>query len=132
MATNEVMSPQSDYNITIIPATESPVSTFLSGEPVVCGQIPGVCQADADTTTGQVAISRRGVFNLLVNAVDSSGNSAVSNGDIVYYDAVHTIKLSKEATGTIRFGYAFDYTKAAGASLITSGSSGTIPVLVGY
>jgi hypothetical protein len=132
MAKLELLSPQSDYNITVIPATESPVATPASGDPVVCGQIPGVCQANADSVTGAVAVSRRGAFTLTVNAVNDSGNSAVNNGDTVYFTAAHAIKLSKEAVGSVRFGYAFDASVASGTQLIASGSSGAIPVLIGY
>lgn len=92
-----------------------------SGDPCVVGQIPGVSLNGG----GAVAqtIDTGGVYTLNVNGVDGSGNSAVAQGDIIYYTAGDTVKLSKKATG-VRFGYA--------VGTLTSGATGKIDVALGY
>ncbi|HEY9337898.1 MAG TPA: capsid cement protein, partial [Kribbella sp.] len=72
---------------------------------------------------GTTSVDTAGVWNLSVKGVDGSGNSAVAVGDILYYVAADTPKLSKKATG-VRYGYAM--------AAITSGSTATIPVKLGY
>lgn len=136
MAANERINPQSDYNLQVIPTAISPVTTPTSGSPVLFGQLPGVCQEDA-LSDGSVVISTKGVFDLTVNGVNDSGNSAVNAGDKLYFTGGHSKVLSKEATGSVFFGYAFSpsgsgqATVAAGSQLIASGSSGIIGVKVG-
>lgn len=97
-------------------------TTPASGDPVVCGQIPGVALINEETDGGTTA-ALDGQFNLSVKGVDGSGNSAVAVGDIIYYVAADTPKLSKKATG-VRFGYA--------AATVGSGSTATVAVEVGY
>jgi len=94
-----------------------------SGDPVIYGQRPGVAMTDEDTTTGRTTVDFDGVYNLSVKGVDTSGNSAVAEGDILYYVAADTPKLSKKNTG-VRFGY------AKGA--ITGGQTASIDVIIGY
>lgn len=94
----------------------------VSGDPAVSGQIPGVCLIDRDAN-GNATIHLTGVYDLAVNGVDGSGNAAVAIGDILYYTAGDTIKLSKKTTG-VRFGYAM--------GALASGANGTIPVKIGY
>jgi len=91
-----------------------------SGDPVVVGGITGVALVDRDSD-GYAVIRRKGVFNLEVNGVDGSGNSAVAIGDSIYYVTGDTIKLSKKATGVL-FGYALE--------AVASGASATIKVLL--
>ena len=102
-------------------------TTPASGDPVVCGQIPGVALRDEYASgtplAGQTTVGLDDVAEFSVKGVDGSGNSAVAVGDIIYYVAADTPKLSKKATG-VRFGYA----RAA----VTSGSTGTIAVQIGY
>jgi predicted RecA/RadA family phage recombinase len=93
-----------------------------SGDPVLIGQIPAVATTD-ERADGTTSIDTQGVWNLSVKGVDGSGNSAVAAGDIIYYVAADTPKLSKKATG-VRYGYA--------TAAITSGSTATIPVKLGY
>lgn len=97
-------------------------ATPASGDPVRYGERPGVA-LNAEGANGLTTVAFRGEFSLSVKGVDGSGNAAVAEGDILYYVDADTPKLSKKATGH-RFGY------AAGA--VTSGSTGTIPVIVGY
>ena len=115
MATNEVY----DNADTLY---ESVPSGKLSGDPVVVGQIPGVCLIDRDAN-GKATIVRRGAYNLSVKGIDGSGNSAVAVGDILYYTDADTPPVSKKATG-VRFGYADE--------AVTSGATATIRVILGY
>lgn len=93
-----------------------------SGDPVVVGQIPGVALT-AERTDGTTSIQLDGAFDLSVKGIDGSGNSAVAPGDILYYVAADTPKISKKATG-VRFGYALE--------AVGSGATATIAVKVGY
>lgn len=97
-------------------------TTPVSGDPVVYGQRPGVCEV-SEGADGLASVKFSGEFTLSVKGVDGGGNSAVAEGDILYYTAADTPKISKKSTG-VRFGY------AAGA--VTSGSTATIPVIIGY
>lgn len=103
-----------------LPATDP--TTPKSGDPVVIGQLPAVSTTN-ERSDGTTSIDTAGVWNLSVKGVDGSGNSAVAVGDILYYVAADTPKLSKKATG-VRYGYALD--------AITSGQTATIRVKLGY
>lgn len=94
----------------------------LSGAPMVVGQIPGVLTGDADAANTAV-MQRDGIFSLSVKGIDQSGNSAVVIGDILYYTAGDTPKISKKNTG-VRFGYAL--------GAVNSAATATIPVQIGY
>jgi predicted RecA/RadA family phage recombinase len=93
-----------------------------SGDPVIIGQVPAVATTN-ERSDGTTSVDTAGVWNLSVKGVDGSGNSAVAAGDILYYVAADTPKLSKKATG-VRFGYAL--------AAITSGQTATIRVKLGY
>lgn len=97
-------------------------ATPVSGDPVVVGQLPGVALVNEDAA-GNTTVKTNGVASLSVKGIDAGGNSAVAVGDIVYYTAADTPKLSKKATG-VRFGYALDP--------VTSGATATIRVKIGY
>lgn len=97
-------------------------TTPASGDPVHVGQIPGVALV-AEDTAGLTTAALDGEFTLSVKGVDGGGNSAVADGDILYYVDADTPKLSKKTTG-VRFGY------ARGA--VISGATTTIPVEIGY
>lgn len=106
--------------------TSAPGTTALSGDPVIVGQIPGVALKDATDTvanSGTAPIQFDGVYTLSVKAIDGGGNSAVAVGDILYYVAADTPRLSKKNTG-VRFGYALE--------AISSGATQSIKVKVGY
>lgn len=101
-------------------------ATPASGDPVTCGQVPGVALTDeGDGGNGATAttVALDGVFDLSVKGVNGSGNSAVAVGDIIYYVSGDTPKLSKKATG-VRFGYARE--------AVASGATSTINVQIGY
>lgn len=92
-----------------------------SGDPVLCGQIPGVA-LDVEDAAGATTVAIDGVFNLAVKGVDQSANAAVAAGDAIYYVTGDTPKLSKKNTGVL-FGYAL--------GSVSSGGTSTIPVEVG-
>jgi predicted RecA/RadA family phage recombinase len=118
MATNEVYEDGDNLSLVCTDPT-----TPASGGPVLCGQIPGVALI-AETADGLTTITTKGVYDLSVKAVDSSGNSAVAAGDIIYYQTGDTPKLSKKATSGVRFGYALE--------AVTSAATATIQVKLGY
>jgi len=97
-------------------------TTPASGDPVINGQVPGVA-LNAEDTAGNTTVALDGDYNLSVKGVDGGGNSAVADGDLLYYVSADTPKLSKKTSG-VRFGYA----RAA----VTSGATATIRVQVGY
>ncbi|MGH3375991.1 MAG: capsid cement protein [Actinoallomurus sp.] len=97
-------------------------ATPASGDPVLYGQRPGVALT-SEGTDGLTSVDFKAVPNLSVKAIDGSGNSAVAEGDIIYYVSGDTPKLSKKATG-VRFGYAM--------GAVTSAATATIPVKIGY
>jgi predicted RecA/RadA family phage recombinase len=117
MAKNEVYR---DADRLAVAATDP--TTPASGDPVVYGQRPGVCEV-TESSDGLSSVKVSGVFTLSVKGVDGSGNSAVAEGDILYYVSADTPKISKKATG-VRFGYAM--------GAVTSGATATIPVIIGY
>jgi predicted RecA/RadA family phage recombinase len=101
------------------PLTCTSPTTPASGDPVVCGQIPGVALADEDAA-GLTTVALDGVFDL---AVDAEGGD-VAAGDILYYDAADANKINNASSGNVRFGYAL--------GAVTSGALATIPVEIGY
>ena len=118
MATNEVFNPANRLSVVC-----SHPTTPASGDPVLVGQKGGVALTD-ERTDGTTTVQFDGVWDLLVTAVNGSGNSAVAAGDIIYYvtgDAPDV--LSKKATG-VRFGYALE--------AVDSGEQAMIRVWVGY
>jgi predicted RecA/RadA family phage recombinase len=118
MATNEVYKPGQAISLA---ATDPAVPA--SGDPVLVGQLPGVSMT-AERADGNTSVQTEGVFNLSVKGVITGpANSAVAVGDILYYTTGHTPKLDKDVGG-VRFGYAL--------GTLTSGSTGTIPVKLGY
>ncbi len=98
-------------------------ATPASGDPVVCGKIPGVALA-AEDTAGVTTVALDGQFTLSVKGEDASGNSAVADGDILYYEQGQTPPVDKDATNGVRFGY------ARGA--VVSGATTSIAVEIGY
>ncbi len=98
-------------------------ATPVSGDPVMVGQIPGVALTD-ERADGTTSIDTAGVYNLSVKGENNAGNVAVAAGDILYYEAGQTPPVNKDNVAGIRFGYAL--------AAITSGSTATIAVKVGY
>jgi len=118
MAINEVFDNHPDK----LSAVATHPTTPTLGGPARLGQLPMVCIV-TEGTDGIGTYAIQGVYDLSVKAIDAGGNSAVAVGDIIYYTDADTPPLSKKATG-VRFGYALE--------AITSGSTDTINVLIGY
>lgn len=93
-------------------------ASIESGDPVCVVALTGVAQYDTDAS-GKVVIDRNGTYDLSVAAVNAQGNSAVVEGDSIYYNSGDTPKLNKKSAGVL-FGYALEG--------ITSGSTATIEV----
>ncbi len=98
-------------------------TTPASGDPVLCGQIPGVALENEDAN-GATTVALDGAFRLSVKGENAAGNSAVAVGDILYYEAGQTPPVNKDATNGVRFGYAL--------AAVSSGATATIAVEIGY
>lgn len=96
-------------------------SAVKSNDPVVVGQVPGVAAADAGAD-GSGVMFTDGIFNLSVKGENQGGNTAVAEGDILYFDSAKSA-LNKDTT-KVRYGYALKG--------VASGSTATIPVQLGY
>lgn len=105
------------------PMTCSQPATPASGDPVLCGQIPGVALT-AEDSAGVTTVALDGMFELSVKGEGAGGNAAVADGDILYYEAGQTPPINKDATNGVRYGYA--------RGVVSSGATATIPVEVGY
>lgn len=94
-------------------------ATPKSGDPVRWGELTGVAltneRADGTTTVRFT----NAVATVSVKGVNGSGNSAVADGDEIFYVDADTPKLSKKATGRL-FGQAM--------GTVGSGSTGSIRV----
>jgi predicted RecA/RadA family phage recombinase len=99
------------------------LASITSGMPVVVGKVPGVALTSSETTTNKVTVQTDGVFTLSVKAINATVGDAVAAGDILYYVAADTPKLSKKPAG-VRFGYALE--------AVAESATGTIKVKVGY
>lgn len=103
--------------------TYTPLSGVLpaaakSNDPVIFGQIPGVCATDAVANIPTMYLD--GIFSLSVQAE----LAPIAAGDILYIDPVETPVLSNTAAGGIRYGYALE--------AVGNGLTKTILVKVGY
>jgi predicted RecA/RadA family phage recombinase len=108
------------------PLVATDPATPASGDPVLAGQTAGVALT-AENADGVTTVALDGQFTLSVKGLGTGGaNSAVADGDIVYYVPGNTPKLSKasDGAGAVRFGYA--------RGTVGSGATATIPVEVGY
>lgn len=108
-------------NLDVTPGEGRSGAAAVSGDPVVCGKIPGVLVGNA-AADGTGIMQRDGIFNLSVKGNDGS-SAAIPNGAILYFTAADTPPLSSKASG-VRFGYALKG--------VASGATATIPVQVGY
>jgi len=114
MATNKRQDGK-DFRLTVGAA-------IVSGNPVVVGNgLAGVALTDYDTVDGKATIEVEGVYDLSVQAVNDTGNSAVAVGDRLYYAGSTTPWLSKKKAGKF-FGIALE--------AVTTGATATIEVLL--
>jgi predicted RecA/RadA family phage recombinase len=98
-------------------------ATPASGDPVLFGQLPAVAVTD-ERADGTTSVDTEGVWEMSVQGADGAGNAAIAAGDIIYYDSAATVKLNKDATNGVRWGYAL--------AAVSSGATSTIRVKVGY
>lgn len=94
-----------------------------SGDPFLYGDYrPCVLLTDAETDSPYNAtVKTSGVFDLSVEAVNASGDSAVSIGDMIFYTSTDDPVLNKKGTGK-PFGVALE--------AIDAGETATINVLI--
>ena len=98
-------------------------ATPASGDPVLCGQLPGVALT-AEGSDGYPTVKLNGTAELLVKG-ETTTNAAIAVGDILYYDSAATPhKINKDSSNGVRFGYALE--------AVDSGASATILVKIGY
>lgn len=111
------------WNDSLAVVTTAPASP-VSGDPVICGQIPGVALTNKDAVDNLTTIALNGAFLLSVKG-ETTTDAAIAVGDILYYDTAATPhKINKDNTNGVRFGYAL--------AAVASGATTTIPVKIGY
>lgn len=93
-------------------------ATPASGDVVRYGDRVGIALTD-ERDDGTTTVKFTCVADVPVKGVNGSGNSAVADGDVLYYVDADTPKLSKKATGT-RAGIA--------QAAVSSGGTATIRV----
>jgi hypothetical protein len=89
-------------------------------DPVLCGQIVGVCRTDAAATTDKCVVDTEGIYHLSVVGAKATGNAAIAIGDPLYIDAA-TAGLSGDNRDRF-FGFAL--------AAVDSGATTVIPVAV--
>jgi predicted RecA/RadA family phage recombinase len=89
-----------------------------SGDFEMVGDLAAVLLNDADDNDEAVC-SLTGVFDLTVNGRADASDTAVSEGDKLYWDSGDS-QINKDATNGVFMGHALDS--------VTSGGSATIPV----
>ena len=95
----------------------------VSGTPVMVGQIPGVSVIDRDAATGRATVHMDGVYTLSVRGINAATNTAIAEGDILFFDAARNPAL--DVTPADRsFGYVLE--------LVAAGATATIMVKIGY
>lgn len=106
-----------------VPAACSDPATPNSGDPVRHGERTGIAltkEGEGGNAATEATIwTGDFIATFSVKGVDGGGNSAVADGDSIYYVDADTPKLSKKATG-------FFFGIARGA--VTSGATATIEV----
>lgn len=99
----------------------------VSGDPVLVGQMPGIALTDqgaGGNDADKTSVKTEGVWNFEAKGENNAGNTAIGVGDIAYYDAAAAVKLNKDNTNGVRFGYFLD--------ALDSGATGVVRVKLGY
>jgi|SRR5690554_2259481 len=120
MATNQVYNDGVQFDVPVS-AVDSPASPG-SGDAVLIGSLPAVALTDPWTDAdgvSRITVKTNGVYEL---AVTSEG-TAISIGDIVYYDTGDS-GLNNSSGGNTHFGYAL--------APVDNAATATIPVKIGY
>lgn len=97
--------------------TVSHPASPASGDPVRWGVKAGVALITEDTVDGRTTVKFDGCATLSVKGIDGSGNSAVAEGDALYYVDADTPPVSKKATGTL-IGHAMASVSSAATATI--------------
>jgi predicted RecA/RadA family phage recombinase len=107
-------------------------ATPASGDPVLFGDVPGYAET-AERADGRTTVAfGPAVAEIPVKGVNAGGNSAVADGDVLYYVAGDTPPVSKKVAG-VRFGVAESKpTDTSGGTLVAAGATGTIRVRAGF
>ena len=123
MATNRVFADGTQFSVE--PTEHIGAETAVeSGDAILFGELPGVALTDEDDD--EVTAQFDGVFELEVHGDDGSDTesaTAITAGDIVYFDASGDNELNV-ASGETRFGYALEG--------VDSGEKTVIKVKIGY
>lgn len=94
----------------------------VSGAPVIIGNgLVGVAESTADAA-GKGTLSRSGTYDLSVRGHNGAANTAIAEGDKIYYKVGATPVLNVDTSGVF-----FGYARAA----VTSGATSTIKVTLG-
>lgn len=112
MATNRRRYTSNILRVTVPSPTES-------SDPVICGDMAGIALTNYDDRDGKATVAFNGVYDVSVKAVAGGGNSAVVEGDPLYYVDGDSPPVSKKATGVF-IGFALEG--------VSSGQTGTINV----
>ncbi len=88
-----------------------------SGDPVRWGAKAGIALIDEDSVDGKTTVKFNGCARISVKGINGGGNSAVAEGDALYYTDADTPPVSKKATGTL-IGYAMETVASAGTATI--------------
>jgi hypothetical protein len=75
-------------------------TTPTSGNPVRWGVKAGIALID-EAADGKTTVKFDGTALISVKGIDGSGNSAVAEGDALFYTDADTPPVSKKATGTL-------------------------------
>ncbi len=94
--------------------TVSRPTTPASGDPVRWGAKAGVALINEDSVDGKTTVKFDGCARIPVKGINGGGNSAVAEGDALYYVDADTPPVSKKNSGTL-IGYAME-TVASGAT----------------
>ncbi len=76
-------------------------TTPVSGGPCRWGAKAGIALINEDTVDGKTTVKFNGCATIPVKGIDGGGNSAVAEGDALYYTDADTPPVSKKATGTL-------------------------------
>lgn len=103
-------------------------SGTVSGDPVVINGLPGIAVTTRDSSGYAVVDFTPGkIWNLACKGIDNDGNSAIAEGDELFWTSGDTPKLSKKKSGSF-WGRAIAATPGGSTTLVSAGATTTIHV----
>ncbi len=93
-------------------------SGISSGDPVAIGDLTGTAETDSDSDNKATVDTGMAVYNHTVEAAGSSGGAAIALGSSIYYDSAATVKLNRDSTNGVLFGYALGTAGSASGSAL--------------